>query len=87
MCRGSYGDGSPVYIDPSRPLDMQNICDGVTCPDGSCAATADECGAVETISPDIYAHNDYDHDHSKHGDNSPDFLDTDDDGDGIPTKT
>lgn len=55
---------------------MQNICDGVTCPDGSCAATADECGVVEAISADIYAH----------GDDSPDFLDPDDDGDGILTR-
>ena len=32
-----------------------NICDGVTCPDGSCAPTQDECMAEATINPDIYS--------------------------------
>ncbi len=35
--------------------DEPNVCDGVTCPDGSCAATRDECVAEATISPDVYA--------------------------------
>ena len=38
--------------------DDVNVCDGVTCPDGSCAATRAECGVETTISPDIYAHDD-----------------------------
>lgn len=35
-----------------------NVCDGVTCPDGSCAPTQAECGVEATISPDIYADHD-----------------------------
>ena len=64
-----------------------NVCDGVTCPDGSCAATMDECAVIETIKEDI-----------THGEiiapdmintpthDRPDYLDPDDDGDGIPTQ-
>lgn len=39
-----------------------NVCDGVTCPDGSCAATSDQCTATAV---------------------NPDYLDPDDDGDGL----
>lgn len=35
-----------------------NVCDGVTCPDGSCVPTQAECGVEATISPDIYADHD-----------------------------
>ncbi len=35
-----------------------NVCDGVTCADGSCAPTQAECGVEATISPDIYADHD-----------------------------
>ena len=35
-----------------------NVCDGVTCPDGSCAPTQAECGVEATISPDIYVDHD-----------------------------
>ena len=40
--------------------DDTNVCDGVTCPDGSCAPTRAECGVEATISPDIYSDHDQD---------------------------
>ncbi len=54
-----------------------NICDGVTCPDGSCAATREECVAEATISPDIYA------DHDREEREASEHRDTDSDGDTI----
>ena len=38
-----------------------NVCDGVTCADGSCAATREECPVSATISPDVYADEDVEH--------------------------
>ena len=60
----SYDDGADVQAvnhNTSRSnvrgaADDTNVCDGVTCSDGSCAPTSDECPASATISPDIYAH-------------------------------
>lgn len=33
-------------LDKATPASHTNVCDGVTCADGSCAATADECSAA-----------------------------------------
>ncbi len=73
-----------------------NVCDGVTCPDGSCAATRDECTAVAVpaddsrVTPDptvAPAMSTGDDDTEAHPTTDrPDYLDPDDDGDGIPTR-
>lgn len=76
----------------ATPADI-NVCDGVTCPDGSCAPTADQCTTTATISPDIYADSDIDQldtDDDNDGipdavEDRPDYLDTDDDNDSVPT--
>ncbi len=49
-------------LDKATPAANTNVCDGVTCADGSCAATSDSCTASAA---------------------APDYLDPDDDGDGL----
>lgn len=73
---------SDVSVAEATNLYTTNICDGVSCPDGSCAATSDECMTVNTISPDIYV-GDSDADSLS---DYIDYLDDDDDNDGIPTR-
>jgi hypothetical protein len=85
---------SDVSVAEATNLYTTNICDGVSCPDGSCAATVDECVvAATTISPDIYVHdNNPDSDKEDILDMNmvessvPDYLDVDDDNDGIITQ-
>lgn len=77
--------------------DATNVCDGVTCPDGKCAATADECTAATTdassststryignmiMAPDMASGSSGNSDTD--ADNRLDVRDLDSDGDGIP---
>ncbi len=83
-------DGEPATAS------VAHICDGVTCPDGSCAATRDECTAVTApaddsrVAPDPIAAPDMstgdDDAEARPTTDRPDYLDPDDDGDGIPTR-
>jgi hypothetical protein len=58
-----------------RAVSDVNVCDGVACPDGSCAATVEECRVVvESVVPIMMPVLE-----------TPDYLDPDDDGDGVPT--
>ncbi len=79
-----------------------NVCDGVTCPDGSCAATPEECPVMEgEVSRYVDTERSRDMEEPISADESasivpiraeiepasePDYLDIDDDGDGIPTR-
>ena len=68
------GDGEEEQVRPANPtttIETDNTCDGVTCSDGSCAATVDEC-AVSVVPSTVESMN---------------TLDSDDDGDGLGDAT
>ena len=67
----------------NNPADDVNLCDGVTCADGSCAPTADACDG------DDVAGEDYNTPRSNRSIKAPedDIVDSDSDGDGIDDAT